>query len=109
MKLNPGTLLLLGGLTLAACNQKKGTMTDNKEQLTPPTAEKIKKELTEHGDTRIDNYYWMNDREDPKVIAYLQAENKYLDTIMEPYKKLRGKLFDEMKGRIMETDISAPY
>lgn len=102
-------MLLLGAMTLAACNQKKGTMTDNKEQITPPTAEKIKKELTEHGDTRIDNYYWMNDRNDPKVIAYLQAENKYLDTIMKPHEKLKSKLFEEMKGRIMETDVSAPY
>ncbi|SEN81084.1 oligopeptidase B [Chitinophaga rupis] len=74
-----------------------------------PVAPKIPKTLTIHGDTRTDNYYWMNDRNDPKVIAYLQAENAYLDTIMQPEKKLRESLYEEMKGRIMETDASAPY
>lgn len=74
-----------------------------------PVAPKIPKALTIHGDTRTDNYYWMNDRNDPKVIAYLQEENAYLDTIMQPEKKLRENLYEEMKGRIMETDASAPY
>ncbi|HWV67367.1 MAG TPA: hypothetical protein VN105_16030, partial [Chitinophaga sp.] len=66
----------------------------------PPVAEKIAKELSIHGDKRIDNYYWMNNREDPKVLAWLNAENAYLDTILSPEKKLREKLFTEMKSRI---------
>ncbi|WP_236652773.1 S9 family peptidase [Chitinophaga vietnamensis] len=82
---------------------------NEKEKATPPVAEKIPKELTIHGDTRIDNYYWLNERENPKVIDYLKAENAYLDTIMAPEAKLREKLFDEMKGRIKETDMSVPY
>jgi oligopeptidase B len=51
----------------------------------------------------------MNNREDPKVIAYLEAENAYLDTIMQPEEKLRESLYEEMRGRIMETDATAPY
>lgn len=74
-----------------------------------PVAEKIKKELTVNGDTRIDNYYWLNDREDPRVIAYLEAENAYMDSITKSSAKLKTKLYDEMKSRIMETDASVPY
>ncbi|HVI44899.1 MAG TPA: S9 family peptidase [Chitinophaga sp.] len=79
------------------------------ENVKPPVAEKIPKELTIHGDTRIDNYYWMNERENPKVLSWLRAENAYLDTTMAPESKLREKLFEEMKGRIKETDMSVPY
>lgn len=75
----------------------------------PPVAEQIDTAMTIHGDTRIDKYYWMNDRNDPRVISYLKAENAYLDTIMKPSAKLRQKLYDEMRGHIMETDASVPY
>ncbi|NML41742.1 S9 family peptidase [Chitinophaga sp. G-6-1-13] len=102
------SLLLLTGIVLMSCHEKKKNM-NNQENIQPPVAEKIPKELTIHGDTRIDNYYWMNDREDPKVLAWLNAENAYLDTVMAPEKELRGKLFEEMKGRIKETDMSVPY
>lgn len=91
-----------------SCHEKKKNM-NNQENLQPPVAEKIPKELTMHGDTRIDNYYWMNDREDPKVLSWLKAENAYLDTVMAPEKELRTKLFEEMKGRIKETDMTVPY
>ncbi|SFD04921.1 oligopeptidase B [Chitinophaga sp. CF118] len=84
-------------------------MVEEVTTVTPPVAEKIKKELTVNGDTRIDNYYWMNDREDPRVIAYLKAENAYMDTMTQSSAQLRTKLYEEMKGRIMETDASVPY
>ncbi|RFS19865.1 S9 family peptidase [Chitinophaga silvatica] len=100
-------LLLMGTTVLLSCNEKKHSMSE--ENIQPPIAEKIPKELTIHGDTRIDNYYWLNDRENPKVIDYLKAENAYLDTIMAPQKKLRTQLYDEMKSRIKETDMSVPY
>ncbi|NLR61269.1 S9 family peptidase [Chitinophaga polysaccharea] len=103
-----GNFLLLLGTILLSCNEKKHTMNDQAD-IKPPVAEKIAKELSIHGDKRIDNYYWMNDREDPKVISWLKAENAYLDTILAPEKKLREKLFDEMKSRIKETDMSVPY
>ncbi|PSL47703.1 oligopeptidase B [Chitinophaga niastensis] len=103
-----GNCWLLLGTVLLSCNEKKSTMNDQ-TGITPPIVEKIAKELTIHGDTRIDNYYWMNNREDPKVLAWLNAENAYLDTIMSPEKKQREHLFDEMKSRIKETDMSVPY
>ncbi|MBS0026873.1 S9 family peptidase [Chitinophaga sp. 2R12] len=103
-----GNFWLLLGTVLLSCNEKKNTMNDQAD-IKPPVAEKIAKELSIHGDKRIDNYYWMNDRENPKVLAWLNAENAYLDTVLSPEKMLREKLFDEMKSRIKETDMSVPY
>jgi oligopeptidase B len=67
------------------------------------------KELITHGHKRIDNYYWLNERENPEVIAYLKAENDYLEKMLAPSKQLREKLFEEMKARIKEDDESLPY
>lgn len=77
--------------------------------MSAPIAVKKTKELSIHGHTRIDNYFWMNERDTPEVLAYLKAENSYTDAYMEPLKPLREKLFQEMKGRIKETDMSVPY
>lgn len=79
-----------------------------------PVADKKPKELVAHGDTRIDNYYWMNDyfRKGPdstRVVDYLSAENAYLDTMLSGAKKLREDLFTELKARIKEKDESVPY
>lgn len=79
------------------------------DSLAAPTAAKKPKELTIHGDTRTDNYYWLNNREDPAVIDYLKAENSYLDQVMAQTKGFQEKLFQEMKGRIKEEDQSVPY
>ena len=83
------------------------------EGVTAPVAEKKIKELTAHGDTRIDEYYWMNDYfkkgpDSTKVVDYLKAENAYLDTMMSGTKKFQEELFAEMKGRIKEKDESVP-
>ena len=75
----------------------------------PPVAEIIPQELTLHGDTRVDNYYWLNQRENPKVIEYLEAENAYEDAVMKHTEPLQEKLFNEIIGRIKQTDISVPY
>ena len=75
----------------------------------PPVAKKIPKELIIHGDKRIDNYFWLNDRESPEVIAYLEKENAYTKAVLEPTEKLQEDLFHEMKSRIKETDESVPY
>ncbi|MEO1515712.1 MAG: S9 family peptidase [Bacteroidota bacterium] len=75
----------------------------------PPEAEKIPKELSIHGDTRIDNYYWMNDREDPKVISYLNAENDYTTQSLQHTEPLQKQLYDEIIARIKQDDISVPY
>ncbi|WP_238354377.1 S9 family peptidase [Fulvivirga marina] len=75
----------------------------------PPKAEKIEKRLIAHGQTRIDNYYWLNDREDQKVIDYLKAENAYTDTLMKHTEGFQEKLYNEIVGRIKQTDESVPY
>lgn len=76
---------------------------------TPPVAPVKPKKLVTNGNTRLDNYYWLNDREDKEVINYLTAENTYLDQVLAPVKDLRTKLFEEMKGRIKQQDESVPY
>ena len=53
-----------------------------------PTVAKLPKELSEHEQTRIDNYYWLNERDNPKVIDYLNAENEYTSKVLEPLKGL---------------------
>ncbi len=78
-------------------------------QTEAPVAERIEKQLIMHGDTRIDFYYWMNDRENPNVIAYLEAENEYLRYRMRHTEDLQESLFQEMLGRIKQDDSSAPY
>ncbi len=74
----------------------------------PPMAERIAHYLVMHGDTRTDYYYWMNNPENPEVIAYLEAENAYREQIMAHTAKLQETLFQEMRGRIREDDSSAP-
>ena len=79
-----------------------------KNNLKEPSAEKIVKKLTIHGDTRVDEYYWMNKRDDKKVIDYLNSENSYRDEYMKSYKGLEEN-FQEIKSRIKEDDSSVPY
>ncbi|MGL5233667.1 MAG: S9 family peptidase [Empedobacter falsenii] len=74
-----------------------------------PIAKKIEQKLEKHGDIRIDNYYWLNDRENSEVINYLNQENEYTKTILQPTEGLQTKLFEEMKARIKEDDSSVPY
>ncbi len=74
----------------------------------PPTAAVKPKELEIHGDVRVDDYYWLRERENPEVIAYLEAENAYTDSIMSRYAGLQERLVEEMKSRIVQDDQSAP-
>ncbi len=83
------------------------------ENIKPPLAEKKPRELTAHGDTRLDNYFWMNDYfkkgpDSSNVVKYLDAENRYYDTMMAATKGLQEKLYSEMKARIKEKDESVP-
>ena len=80
-----------------------------KTDMKPPIAEKKPKELTVHGDTRIDNYYWLRNRDDSAVIAYLEAENKYREEVMKATEDLQEELYNEIVGRIKQTDMSVPY
>ena len=72
-------------------------------------AKKIDKILEKHGHQRNDPYYWLNDRENPEVIAYIEAENAYTEAQMASTKKFQEKLYQEMVGRIKQTDESVPY
>lgn len=74
-----------------------------------PIAPKKPQLLETHGHQRQDPYYWMNDRENPEVIRYLQAENDYLKEKLKPTESFQQSLFEEMKGRIKEEDQSVPY
>jgi oligopeptidase B len=77
--------------------------------MSAPLAPKKPHLLEIHGHQRQDSYYWMNDRENPEVIDYLNAENAYLKEVMKPTESLQKQLFEEMKGRIKEQDESVPY
>lgn len=79
------------------------------ENIPTPMAKIIPKILEKHGDQRIDNYYWLNDRENPEVIEYLNKENDYYNTITAHTKGFQKELFLEMKARIKEDDASVPY
>lgn len=100
-------ILLLLLLIIISCETKEKTMRDVKAK--PPVAKKVKKELTIHGDTRIDNYFWLNQREDAEVIDYLNAENAYTDTMMKHTEEFQQKLYDEMVSRIKKDDESVPF
>lgn len=75
----------------------------------PPIAKIIPKQLICHCDVRVDNYYWLRERENPEVLAYLEAENRYTAQVMDPSIELQQKLYDEMLGRIQEDDSSVPF
>ena len=75
----------------------------------PPQAKKIQKILETNGDQRIDDYFWMNERENPEVISYLEEENKYCDFVMKDTEKFQQELFEEMKARYKQDDESLPY
>lgn len=84
-------------------------MTESNVLTNPPKAKKIAKNLTMHGDVRVDNYYWLNDRENPEVLDYLNAENAYTKEVMQHTEAFQKDLFEEMKARIKEDDASVPY
>ena len=79
--------------------------------LQPPMAQKIPKTLIEHGDQRIDNYFWLRDesRTNPKVLRYLQDENRYANAVLKPYSAQYEALYREMVGRMSPEDRSVPY
>ena len=113
MKTIPFVLL---ALIFASCNTPVTQQT-----VQPPMAKKIPFEMTEHGDTRVDNYYWMRlsdeqknapdstrDQQTKDVLDYLNAENAYTKSVLAHTDAFQVKLFEEMKGRIKETDQSVP-
>src|SRR5713101_624335 len=75
----------------------------------PPVARREPVEHVLHGDRRVDHYAWLRHKENPEVIAHLEAENAYTDAILKPTEPFRERVYQEMLGRILQTDLSVPY
>ena len=109
---------LIGALAMS-CNAPKNDSMITDEDILPPQAEKIPHEISANGNTREDNYYWMKlseeqktelkDEQSHKVVDYLTRENTYLETKMKHTEALQEKLYNEIIGRIKQTDESVPY
>lgn len=113
----PKLLLALLAFIFFSCKNSDTTVIKQPykwpEGIKPPVADKKPVQFTAHGDTRTDDYYWMNDyfKKGPdsnRVVQYLTAENTYMDTMMSGTKQLQADLFTEIKSRIKEKDESVP-
>lgn len=92
---------------MASCKEHNSkALTKN---IIPPVAEKKAVNLEKHNDIRVDNYFWMNERDHPEVIDYLERENDYYEKMTAHTKDFQKELFEEMKGRIKEDDASVPF
>lgn len=103
MKKTKIILTVLFVILLIGCNKKV------EFNMEAPKAVKIQKELITQGHSRIDNYFWLNNREDPKVISYLEEENKYTKGYFSSYKDIEDKVYNEIISRIKQDDSSVPY
>ncbi|HEJ9626952.1 S9 family peptidase [Proteus terrae] len=105
LKLTSAIMALLISSTPALAQNQKDSL------VMPPKANKVPHVMTDHGDTRTDNYYWLRDdsRKDPKVLDYLNAENAYTESVMKEGKALEETLFNEMVSRMAQNDESVPY
>ena len=79
------------------------------ESVDPPVAARKPKAMTRFGDRRVDDYFWLREKDNPEVIAYLDAENRYTFAAMKPLEAFRERLYQEFLSRIQETDESVPY
>ncbi|MDX1502156.1 MAG: S9 family peptidase [Thermoanaerobaculia bacterium] len=100
---------LLALLVAACASPETSTMTARRDLPEPPRAKKQPQELVIHGHARTDPYFWLREREDPEVIAYLEAENEYTEAALAHTAELQEKLYEEIVGRIQEIDESVPF
>jgi len=103
-------LALAGMLPLSGMNviaQTNNAMTAG--AVAAPVAKKVPKTTTVHGETLTDDYFWMREKTNPEVVSHLQAENAYTEAVMQPTAALQEKLYQEMLGRIKQTDQNVPY
>lgn len=75
----------------------------------PPEAKRVPKEDVYHGDQRVDDYFWLREKSNPEVAAYLEAENAHTEVVMAPTKPLQEALYQEMLSHIQQTDVNVPY
>jgi oligopeptidase B len=115
-------ILTLAAISLSACQNTpkpestqstpfavKPTVFNPQSAIAPHPEQKPKELITAWGDKRTDEYYWLNERENPAVKAYLEAENRYADSVLAPVKGIRENLYEELKARIKEDDQTVPY
>lgn len=102
--------ILFALLPLAACTSPGGPGGETPGDVVAPPVAKIEPtELEQHGHVRVDNYYWLRERDNPEVIAYLEAENAYTEAAMQSTEVLQENLYQEITGRIAQDDTSVPY
>src|SRR6267142_5342564 len=89
--------------------QQSPTAPPTAPALTPPLAAVRPHRFDEHGNVRIDQYYWLRDRDNPEVIKYLEDENAYTKAVMAHTQALQDRLFEELKGRVRQNDQSVPF
>lgn len=99
---------IASGLLLLATAGSTAAQQPQKPSAAAPVARVVAKVDTLHGEVRVDNYFWLRDRKNPEVISYLEAENQYTDAAMADTKELQEKLYNEMLGRIQQTDLTVP-
>lgn len=102
-------MFILSGCFIFAPSYSQIKSNKMSDKIQPPVAKIVPKILEKHGDKRIDNYYWLNERENPEVIEYLTKENEFYQKSTAHTKALQDDLFLEMKARIKEDDSSVPY
>jgi oligopeptidase B len=96
-------------LSLTFNNLMAQTKSLNASSPAPPSARKIAHKINLHGETLVDNYFWLREKTNPEVLAYLRAENAYADAVMKPTEPLQRTLYQEMLRRIKETDADPAY
>ncbi len=106
----PRVLVVFAALLLSSCAGTPPPSAETQPPLMhPPIAPTHPHSVTMHGDTRVDDYFWLREKGSAEVTAYLEAENAYAEERMAPMVGLRQTLYEEILGRIQETDQSAPY
>jgi oligopeptidase B len=104
-----GLLLLAFLMTVStATPQTPASVQRTTQTLVPQVAKKVPKEIITHGDKRVDDYFWLREKTNAEVIAYLEAENAYGEAVTRPEQPFRERLCKEMLGHLQETDSSAP-
>ena len=113
MKKQPRPLMLFGFFILCIIftlsNSIRAQANLGASSLQPPMADKKPKTTNIHGETLVDDYFWLREKTNPAVMAHLQAENAYTDAVMKPTAPLQEKLYNEMLSHIKQTDVNVPY
>jgi hypothetical protein len=103
-----GPIMIAQALVVLACLIAPA-MTLAQSSPNPPVAPREPRDVTVHDDRRIDDYFWLRKKDDPRTLPYLRTENAYADAWFAPHAALKEKLYQEMFGRIQQDDDSVPY